>query len=198
MEIVRISEEKLKLTLCKEDLEKYSLKPEELDYDKTETRRVIWQILDDAKKRTGFDAAADRALIEAYPGRRGGCEIYVTLLCEKKRKKGVRGRYSIYRFPDAETLFALCAAFSVSGKQYESDLYRLRRDGALYLLVKEALEDSIRKDGALSPLSFVEEYGVRCKQAGLLSYIKEHGECLIAGNAIARLGFGEKRNKTEK
>lgn len=198
MEIVRISEEKLKLTLGKEDLEKYSLKPEELDYDKTETRRVIWQILDDAKKRTGFDAAADRALIEAYPGRRGGCEIYVTLLCEKKKKKGVRGRFGIYRFENAETLFALCASLSRIGRQYESDLYRLRGDGGLFLLIKEPLEDSIRKEQTLSPLSFVEEYGVRCKQAGLLPYIKEHGECLIAGNAVGRLGFGEGRNKTEK
>lgn len=189
MEIVRISEEKLKLTLCKEDLDKYSLKPEELDYDKTETRRVIWQILDDAKKRTGFDAAADKALIEAYPGRRGGCEIYVTLLSEKKKKKGVRGRYSVFRFQRVETLFSLCRALSRLGRRYESELYRLRE--GLFLLVKEPLEDSIRKEQTLSPLSFAEEYGTRCKQAGLTAYIREHGERLIAENAIGRLGAYE-------
>ncbi len=189
MEIVRISEEKLKLTLCKEDLDKYSLKPEELDYDKTETRRVIWQILDDAKKRTGFDAAADRALIEAYPGRRGGCEIYVTLLSEKKKKRGIRGRYSVFRFQSVESLFSLCRALSRLGRRYESELYRLRE--GLFLLVKEPLEDSIRKEQTLSPLSFAEEYGTRCKQAGLPAYIREHGERLIAENAIGRLGFFE-------
>lgn len=188
MEIVRISEEKLKLTLCKEDLEKYSLKIEELDYDKTETRRVIWQILDDAKKRTGFDAASDRALIEAYPGRRGGCEIYVTLLCDKKRKRGVRGRPGIYRFGSAEALFGLCAELTREKRHYESDLYRLPRDTAYYLLIKEPLEESIRKENTLSPLSFIEEYGERCKDSELLPYIKEHGTCLIAKSATKRLG----------
>ena len=168
MEIVRISEEKLKLTLCKEDLEKYKLKPDELDYDKTETRRVIWQILDEAKKKTGFDAAADRALIEAYPGRRGGCEIYVTMLGDRKRKHGVRGRFGIYRFTDAESLFSLSAVLLAGGREYESDLYRLHGEDGYFLCIKEPLEESIRKESTLSPLSFVEEYGVKYKQAGLL------------------------------
>lgn len=193
MEIVRISEEKLKLTLCKEDLEKYRLKPDELDYDKTETRRVIWQILDDAKKKTGFDAAADRALIEAYPGRRGGCEIYVTMLSEKKKRRGVRGRFGIYRFADAESLFSLSAALLRIGRDYESDLYRLRGDSGYYLCMKEPLEESIRRENTLSPLSFVEEYGVKCKQAGFLHYIKERGECLIEHDAVSRLGVWKKK-----
>ncbi|MBO7169591.1 MAG: adaptor protein MecA [Clostridia bacterium] len=186
MEIVRISEEKLKLTLCKEELEKYDLKPEELDYDKTETRRVIWQILDEAKRKTGFDAASDRALIEAYPGRRGGCEIYVTLLSEKKKSKGVRGRIGIYRFTDAEHLFSLAAAMKAGGREYESALYRMD-DGGLFLVLKEPLEESIRKETVLSPLSFVEEYGARCKQGGLFHALQERGECLIQRDAISRL-----------
>ena len=135
MEIVRISEEKLKLTLAKEDLERYSLRIEELDYDKTETRRVIWQILDDAKKRTGFDAAADKALIEAYPGRRGGCEIYVTLLGEKKKRKTTKGRTTVFRFGSASALFGLCRRLSAMGRKYESDLYRLEGDDSYYLLI---------------------------------------------------------------
>ncbi len=187
MEIVRISEEKLKLTLCKEDLEKYSIKIDELDYDKTETRRVIWQILDDAKKRTGFDAASDKALIEAYPGRRGGCEIYVTLLCDKKRKKGVRGRLGVYRFGSVEALFALCTELCKEKRLYESDLYCLPRDKSYYLVLKEPIEESIRKENTLSPLSFIEEYGERCKESELLPYIKEHGTCLIAKSAAKRL-----------
>jgi negative regulator of genetic competence, sporulation and motility len=193
LEIVRISEEKLKLTLCKEDLEKYKLKPDELDYDKTETRRVIWQILDEAKKKTGFDAAADRALIEAYPGRRGGCEIYVTMLGDKKKRRGVRGRFGIYRFADAESLFSLSAILLASGRDYESDLYRLRGEDGYFLCIKEPLEESIRKESTLSPLSFVEEYGVKCKQAGFLHYIRERGECLVERDAVTRLGTWKKR-----
>ena len=111
MEIIRIGNDKLKLILTDGDLKKYSLKTERLDYDNTETRRVLWQILDEAKKETGFDAAAERTLVQAYPGRRGGCEIYVTRLI---RPTGCHGREEVYRFEDADSLFR-AAEFTGNG-----------------------------------------------------------------------------------
>ena len=100
----------------------------------------------------------------------------------------------VYRLPDAETLFSLCAALSEAGKEYESELYRLGRD-RFFLCIKEPLEESIRKESNLSPLSFVEEYAKTCKQTGFLAYIRERGECVIQQDAIARLAFTEKGNK---
>ncbi len=182
MEIIRIGSDKLKLILTDGDLKKYSLKFEGLDYDNTETRRVLWQILDEAKKETGFDAAAERTLVQAYPGRRGGCEIYVTRLAERTRGNG---REEVYRFQEADALFKVADIAAARGEEYASALYR--EEEAYYLLV---LLPRSAKESQLSSLSFIEEYAERLKGSGTLAYIREHGECLIEKGALEKLhGF---------
>ncbi len=84
MELVLLSNSKLKVMLTSADMESYALTCETLDYDNTETRRALWDILNAAKHQTGFDAASDRVLIQAYPSVGGGCEMYVTKMREKE------------------------------------------------------------------------------------------------------------------
>lgn len=78
MELILINDTKLKIMLTREDMTRYDLDCENVDYDNTETRRAFWSILDEAKHRTGFDAARDRVFIQLYPSREGGCEMFVT------------------------------------------------------------------------------------------------------------------------
>ena len=187
MEFVRINETKLKLTLGKDDLEKYALSLEELDYGNTETRRILWQILDEAKHRTGFDAASDRAMIEAYPGRKGGCEIYVTLLKEKKGKEVCKTKTALFRFVYADRLFAAASELFAMGHEGDSALYA-GDDSAYYLFLEESTgEHIVKKDELLSSISFLEEYAERQKSLILPSYIREHGTCLLPKGAIQRL-----------
>lgn len=80
MELIVISDSKLKIMLTKEDLREYALDCNTLDYENTETRRAFWSILDEAKHRTGFDAASEKVFVQVYPSRAGGCEMYVTKL----------------------------------------------------------------------------------------------------------------------
>lgn len=180
MEIIRIGNDKLKLILTDGDLKKYSLKTERLDYDNTETRRVLWQILDEAKKETGFDAAAERTLVQAYPGRRGGCEIYVTRLI---RPTGCHGREEVYRFEDADSLFRAAEVALVRGDEYESTLYK--SEEAYYLAI--TLPASVKEE-PFSALSYLEEYAERIRGSGTGAYIREHTECLIARKALKKLG----------
>ena len=73
MELLRIGESKLKVTLSSEDMERYSLDGDSMDYDNTETRSAVWQILDEAKHKTGFDAGGEKIFVQVYPARGGGC-----------------------------------------------------------------------------------------------------------------------------
>ena len=57
LELHLIQNDKLKVLLTPFDMMKYELTCESLDYDNTETRKAIWNILDFAKHETGFDAA---------------------------------------------------------------------------------------------------------------------------------------------
>lgn len=90
MELIVISDSKLKIMLTSEDLREYSLDCSTLDYENTETRRAFWSILDEAKHRTGFDAASEKVFVQVYPSKKGGCEMYVTKLgifSERNRRK---------------------------------------------------------------------------------------------------------------
>lgn len=180
MEIIRIGNDKLKLILTDGDLKKYSLNTERLDYDNTETRRILWQILDEAKKETGFDAAAERTLVQAYPGRRGGCEIYVTRLVRPAKR---HGREEVYRFEDADSLFRAAEVALARGDEYESALHKGEEAYYLTLMLPASV-----KDEPFSALSYLEEYAERIKGGGTGAYIREHTECLIAREAIKKLG----------
>lgn len=78
MELHRIGEGQLRISLSADDMDFYQLNSETMDYDDTTTRSAFWRILDQAKKQTGFDAARDRVLIQVFPRKAGGCEMYVT------------------------------------------------------------------------------------------------------------------------
>ena len=44
------------------------------------TRRIIWELLDEANRRTGFDSSKGKLLIEAMPLLDGGCVLYLSLI----------------------------------------------------------------------------------------------------------------------
>ncbi|MBP3436533.1 MAG: adaptor protein MecA [Clostridia bacterium] len=196
MEIIRINDNKLKVILTEQDMTDYALSTEELNYDNTETRRALWEILDEAKQKTGFNAAAERIFVQAYPDKKGGCEIYVTKFGEGERsvkreegKRILRGRVSIFAFEDFNMLCEVCAKIHKRGGVYESAVFF--HSPLYYLFIKEPLSTAIFSQSKLSPLSFVEEYTPRAKSNLLGAYIREHGECILPKNAIERLAaFG--------
>lgn len=89
MELIMISDSKLKIMLTNEDMKAYAIDCSTLDYENTETRRAFWSILDEAKHRTGFDAASEKVFVQVYPSKEGGCEMYITKLGILSDKKSV-------------------------------------------------------------------------------------------------------------
>ena len=49
MNIILISDDRLKVILTDRDLSGYGIRIEDIDYGNTETKRVFWTILDKAK-----------------------------------------------------------------------------------------------------------------------------------------------------
>ena len=196
MELILISDSKLKIMLSRQDMEYYELCNEEIDYDSTETRRAFWQILDEAKHKTGFDAAEEKVFIQLYPSKEGGCEMYVTkvgvipsLAAELSGKKAeVRvGRVGHYRFNRQEDLLSVCRILLKSGYQGESSAYLLD-DGTYALLIHEVGRAPLAYAGAPDTYSFIEEFGERVRGQERAVYIKEHGTCLCRTDAVNTLG----------
>ena len=187
MELLLITENKLKIMLSRDDLCSYGITVDEIDYDNTETRRVFWSLLDEAKQKTGFDAAISRIFIQIFPDREGGCEMYVSRLRSiEGQKRGVTCKIDAscarraFVFDSLERLLAVCRAVRGAPPLLSSSAYTERREGACRcFLITEG-------DGAA--LERITEYGELWDVSLLPYYIKEHCKVICEGNAIETLG----------
>ena len=152
MNIILISDDRLKVTLTDSDLNGYGIRIQDIDYDNTETRRVFWTILDQAKSETGFDAAISRIFIQIYPDEHGGCEMYVSRIGDRRtaRKAGDRVKCTvndrseeekseyIYRFDKIDELLSACKTLKALGFSDRSTAYAENRETDLgyYLVIR--------------------------------------------------------------
>lgn len=199
MELILISESKLKIMLSADDMNYYELNTDTIDYDNTETRKAFWDILDEAKHKTGFDAASERVFIQVYPSKEGGCELYVTKLgnCvtpggitqslyvpNKPMKKMTKERKTVYGFDDMRLLLLACRA--INGRQKITDTSAWKgEDGKCYLVVSEETEAGSVK---LGPGDAALEYGEKASFYGIFAYINEHCIPICEHKAAESLG----------
>jgi len=183
MELIRISDSKLKVMLTAEDMAHYAITCEAINYENTETRRVIWEILDEAKKQTGFDAASDRIFIQVYPSRTGGCELYITKLGENNKlpPPSPRASLGMYRFPSMKELLAVCEMLKSADYCGESAAYT--EGDVCYLILRQ----TVSCHGSLREFAFLEEFGERLSGAERLAYIEEYATEIIATDAVSLL-----------
>ena len=90
MKIEANGEEKITVTLSHEDMHRLDITYDEMDYSNIETRRVIWTVLDEAKRVLGKPINTDgRLLVQVSPADDGGCLMLFTQmpLPENKSKK---------------------------------------------------------------------------------------------------------------
>ena len=79
MEVLKISNTKIKIMLTKEDVEKYSLNVDDVDYNDPKTSGKVWRILDVVKKEHGFSSEGDKLLIQ-FSCSRSSCR-HVRIVC---------------------------------------------------------------------------------------------------------------------
>ena len=194
MELILINENKLKITLSEGDMKQYDLSCDDIDYDNTETRRAFWSILDEAKHRTGFDAASQRVFIQLYPSKEGGCEMYVTKLSVKGVSEDrarsshallpLSRRFLAFSFDSINDLIAVCRRLCSIDFSGRSESYRM--DNGKYLLIIDEPEENAYI--GLCEHSFIDEFGKRENLRNARIMCHEHGECICADKAVEILG----------
>ncbi len=215
MDMILISESKLKVMLTPLDMVEYSLDGESLDCSDSFTRRAFRSILDEAKTMTGFDAANERVFIQVYQSKSGGCELYVTKLTPHKPRivRNVRGGHVThsrrlpcyddsvgaeftehFEFSSQSDLLDGCRALDSLGFDFSSAVYS---DGERYYL--ELCHRLKTSDGFTSSdvnytkkhphtcFSFLCEYGRQVDSADARLYIDEHCKKICAVDAVRRL-----------
>ena len=189
MELILISDSKLKIMLSPDDMNFYDIDCGSVDYGSTETRRAFWSILDTAKKKAGFDAASDRVYIQMYPSRDGGCEMYVTKLgqkaqkssCPSAEKKGAQILQLAYVFPSIRALLSVCNTLTKRTVRCESSAYAGEAGECMLFL---SCEQSAKKRNCLG---FIEEYGAQTDHGISLTFAAEHYRCICPYEAVETL-----------
>jgi negative regulator of genetic competence, sporulation and motility len=192
MELILINEKKLKIMLTPEDMREYEIDCDSVDYARTETRRAFWSILDEAKHRTGFDAASERVYIQLYPSREGGCEMYVTkvgLLADETNGAKGRGllrvaqeRRLAYSFGDLESLLRVCQRLLGSEHTQGSAAF-IDGEGKCYLYFS-----GVRGFGVPDSFAVINEFGESEDPDVIIGYISEYCRCICRDNAVNTLG----------
>ena len=203
LELNLIQDDKLKVILTPFDMIQYNLTCDKIDYDNTETRKAVWEILDEAKHKTGFDAAAGKICIQVYPEKNGGCEIYITKLKNELPSSGTMNGQSertspaartvrvLYRFDSIDVMLRVCKFLHKRGYERESRAYLEQAFGGpprYYLLISEALPPiGGRKTKYLRENLFIQEFGTRIENENASLFLEEHCRLFCAENAVGKL-----------
>ncbi len=196
MEWIRISNNKLKIMLTREDAARYALCPDTADYADALTRRAFKAILTDVRRETGFDAADDKLYIQMYPSREGGCELFVTKMGIEIMTKPSTSTYKTQNSPterqrrsmafcfwDMACLIAVCRRLLALGFKGES-LAAVDDCRRYWLLLLEEGDPLF----ARADYAFVCEYGeIESRQTAEMM-LEEHGKTLCAAHAVETLG----------
>lgn len=175
MELMQIGADALKVTLTREDMIYYAIEFERLDYENTETRRAIWDILDEAKRQIGFEAARDKLYIQVFKGSEGGCELFVR---RAQSRETAAKTPLLFRFDGLSDLLAACAR--LENCRYAGDSTAYAGDGGGFYLLLRPADDEKRCE-------FLTELGRKLPFSP--GYLGEHARpiCDRAVHALAAL-----------
>ena len=200
MDILTISNSKIKISLTRSEALDYSLEGDGLDYDTTETRRAIWSVLDDAKKSSGFDAAKSRIFLQMFTCADGGCELFVTrlegpetdnIVCCGNPVASLTAQ--VYAFDCMNDLISACCLLDRVGYSFESSLFLSNE--RYFLLLECPKESGHLKGEGISYPDLLCEFGSIIDTEYAAEYITEHFECLCKHSAVQRLSLLKTKGK---
>ena len=187
MEFLLVGESKLKIIMSGEEMARYKLDTE--DSGTAAQRRAFWRVLEMAKAEVGFDPAGDKVLIQFYPTRPDGCEVFVTklgvlsgssarLVSRSDKVAMLSKKQSLYSFDTLDGLIGAARAVKLRTDALpHADVY-LGDDGNYFLSLEE-----YTKGGEPVEFPCILEFA-RELTADFSVFVKEHYTRLADGDGI--------------
>lgn len=201
MELIRISDRKLKIMLTPSDMSQFEMNADRLGEDSEQMRRSFRLLMREVRRKIAFDLDDRRISVQYFPSREGGCEMFVSssppqedrkralqtvaqppLPVRTQKPMQVFHREAACRLRDMETLLRVCVRLQAVRFQGESSAYRDAQGGYLLLLRVRSPSPFL----APREFSFLSEYGEIRNTVYLRLYIREHAE-LICDRAVEQL-----------
>ncbi len=180
MKIESNGDEKITVALSTQDMSELDITYEDMDYSNIETRRVIWTILDQARRTLGKPIDTEgKLLIEASPLEDGGCLLCFTAMpiYDSKTKRRLimkKDAEAIVFCPFDENSFLDSLKILGTFKNNISDMQTYLYNNFYYLILKPKLtfSDTLRH--------ILSEFGnVSSPKRACVSKIYEYGERLF-------------------
>ena len=188
MELIVIDDDRMKIMISEEELSSYNIDAATLDPSDEKTKRILYDIVDRARRSAGLDGARAGMFVQVFTSADGGCEMYVTGYShlydedggaedmEEKKSIPVRKRRPVYRFSGVGELLLACRALEARGYSEVSDAY-ITDSGEVYLVLCEGDVD----------LSVALEYGDSVFFGGVMMYLSEHTAQIRERDAVGTL-----------
>lgn len=206
MKIERISENKLKITLAKDDLLKWDLKFEDLSYNSPRVQEMFWSVVKKAENETEFFTEDSQLVIEAMANSKDGFIIFITKVddedglmpihkqfskyfgdsaSEEKDEDELNEEvlpYNMYSFGEFENVCLSCKMIDkfFTGK---SDLKKYKNTYYLYLFYNDICEEE-----EMLVDTVISEYGNLVENPVLYDgLINEYGKVIVQDCAVSVL-----------
>ena len=201
MELIRISESKLKIMLTPMDMCQFELSNDNFYDDSEKMHRSFRRLFDEVKRQSGFEADDHRISVQYFPSREGGCEMFISNLSGDREKATCALTPAPGMHPTTRTRGSFCRSFAYRFERLEELLSVCRRLLPMdYISASSAYRDDAGRyylflsTFAASPfatpeeLYFVVEYGSLENASQLRLYLAEHGTIICAEDAVGTLG----------
>ncbi len=202
MELVIISDKKMKIMLTQKELDRYNIDSESFSITNDAHRHAFRRLLNDACKQSGFENNAARLMVQMYPAKKGGCEIFVTKMesseAPSKRPSSpspisldiecyeTSDDAACYCFDTFSHLNSVCRQLVTSRFKGKSDAY-VSTSGTYYLILSKF--HSKRSIGQpYNNLSFINEFTVS-SGLGSIPYVQEYCKLICKDKAVDVLGM---------
>ena len=200
MELIRISENKIKIMLDALDMDAYDLPTDGFDYCEKAMREAFRAVLRDAGRKTGVDFSDGRLSIQLYPSKTGGCEMFVTRAADGNAFGGTKRKATMdiskgelppdteevvswekaeaFGFESMRWLLSVCKRLYRVGFSGNSAAFR-DENGKCFLLIEAPAN--------VRPL--IIEFGTPESPEAVRLYISEHGHAICEVGAVETLGI---------
>ena len=202
MEYILINESKLKIICEEHELELYGVSADSLEYGDASSRKFLDDLLKEAKSKLKFESAKHRILIQLYPCKDGGCEIFISKLDLAKKEENIKKTPNaksketikkLFFFEKLDFLLEACKRISFLQHSNSSAFYLEERGYYLYFEIcdmpKIKESDELEEYGIpmLDEYSFLFEYGEAQNVKEELPYLKEYAKIICEQKAIEKL-----------
>ena len=187
MEIIQIRSNAIKVILDSQECQDYVF----LNNDKISDERFLGSIdklLFKVKEKEKIDLSVNKLLIQVYPLKNFGCEIYI---CDTEEENMYKDRVAsgnlkknntytgVYRFDSLDKLLFVCQRLSAVTDEEGAQAYYDEENGNYYLICRSISPKELR-------FAFINEYAKQLK-ASYAHHVREHLRCFCEANAIKKL-----------